>query len=117
MYLAAGGIGTTAFQLVMRMGLVNGVVSGEHKATIVQEVGANHVIGSNHCNFIQQVHDVTDGKGAPIILDSISGEVSEKSTDCLASYGRVIHIQIGKHSPIVETAQAMHGWKVLNRKH
>ncbi|PPB01957.1 hypothetical protein C4A77_14165 [Brevibacillus laterosporus] len=93
-------------------GLVNGVVSGEHKATIVQEVGANHVIGSNHCNFIQQVHDVTDGKGAPIILDSISGEVSEKSMDCLASYGRVIHIQIGKHSSIVETAQAMHGWKV-----
>lgn len=49
----------------------------KHKATIVREVGADHVICTDTWDVVQKVHNLTDGKGAHVILDSISGEVSE----------------------------------------
>lgn len=90
---AAGGVGTTAIQLakILGAGKIIGTVGNEKKASFARKAGADHVICYENENFAEKVNELTDGKGANIILDSIAGKVSEQSLDCLALYGRLIH--------------------------
>ncbi|USG66171.1 NADPH:quinone oxidoreductase family protein [Brevibacillus ruminantium] len=92
-HAAAGGIGTTAIQLAKLLGAgkVIGTVGRQSKAKIALEAGADHVICTDTEDFAQKVQELTGGTGADVILDSISGWVSEKSMECLASYGRLVH--------------------------
>lgn len=92
-HAAAGGIGTTAIQLakILGAGLVIGTVGSEAKAAAALEAGADHVICYEREDFAEQVNQLTNGEGANVILDSISGWVSEKSMTCLAPYGRLVH--------------------------
>jgi NADPH2:quinone reductase len=92
-HAAAGGVGTTAIQLakIMGAGLVIGTVGSEHKMATALEAGADHVICYEKDDFAEQVKELTNGQGADVILDSISGWVSEKSLTCLAMYGRLVH--------------------------
>ncbi|NRR02220.1 NADPH:quinone oxidoreductase family protein [Brevibacillus sp. RS1.1] len=92
-HAAAGGIGTTAIQLAKLLGAgrVIGTVGNEAKAEIALSVGADHVICNDREDFVESVRALTDGAGADVILDSISGTVSERSLECLAWYGRLVH--------------------------
>ena len=92
-HAAAGGVGTTAIQLakILGAGKVIGTVGNESKKSIALEAGADHVICYEKGEFSREVNELTDGKGADIILDSVSGWVTEKSLDCLASFGRLVH--------------------------
>lgn len=92
-HAAAGGIGTTAIQLAKLLGAgkVIGTVGTKSKAAIALEAGADHVICNDTEDFVEKVNELTGGAGADVILDSISGAVSERSMDCLAWYGRLVH--------------------------
>ena len=92
-HAAAGGIGTTAIQLakILGAGCVIGTVGSESKVSIAMEEGADHVICYEREDFVHKVNEITNGKGADVILDSISGKVGEKSLDCLAMYGRLVN--------------------------
>lgn len=92
-HAAAGGIGTTAIQLAKILGAkrVIGTVGSEKKIKIALEAGADHVICYEREDFVSSVNDLTDGKGADVILDSIAGSVAERSLDCLAMYGRLVN--------------------------
>ena len=92
-HAAAGGIGTTAIQLakILGAGKVIGTVGNEAKKKIALEAGADHVICYKEEDFAQKVNEITNGEGADVILDSISGTISEQSLQCLAFYGRLIH--------------------------
>ncbi len=73
-HAAAGGIGTTAIQLAKLL-----------------EAGADYVICHQDEDFVEKVNELTNGEGVDVILDSISGTVSERSLNCLAYYGRLVH--------------------------
>ncbi|WP_338776971.1 NADPH:quinone oxidoreductase family protein [Metabacillus sp. FJAT-52054] len=92
-HAAAGGIGTTAIKLAKRLGAsqVIGTVSRAEKIKAAYQAGADHVICMESEDFAPVVTEYTGGLGADVILDSISGEVSEKSLSCLAPYGRLVH--------------------------
>lgn len=92
-HAAAGGIGTTAIQLakILGAGRVIGTVGNENKIAAALEAGADHVICYETEDFAATVNELTDGEGADVILDSISGGVAEKSLDCLAYYGRLVN--------------------------
>ncbi|MFD2370236.1 zinc-binding alcohol dehydrogenase family protein [Brevibacillus sp. GCM10020057] len=92
-HAAAGGIGTTAIQLAKLLGAgkVIGTVGSAGKAAVAREAGADHVICNDTEDFVAKVNELTDGAGADVILDSISGAVSERSLECLAWYGRLVH--------------------------
>ncbi|PEA55435.1 quinone oxidoreductase [Bacillus pseudomycoides] len=92
-HAAAGGIGTTAIQLakILGAGKVIGTVGNEEKKKIALESGADHVICYKEENFVHKVNEITNGEGADVILDSISGTISEQSLQCLAFYGRLVH--------------------------
>ena len=91
-HAAAGGIGTTAIQLakLLGAGTVIGTVGSEEKK-IALDAGADYVIGHQDEDFVEKVNELTNGEGVDVILDSISGTVSERSLKCLAYYGRLIH--------------------------
>ncbi|OEH94445.1 quinone oxidoreductase family protein [Bacillus solimangrovi] len=90
-HAAAGGVGTTAIQLAKLLGAnkVIGTVSHEDKYIVVKNAGADHVM--LYEDFPKKVNELTDGKGVDVILDSVAGETSELSMQCLAYYGRFIH--------------------------
>ncbi|QQE77098.1 NADPH:quinone oxidoreductase family protein [Alicyclobacillus sp. SO9] len=92
-HAAAGGVGTTASQLakILGAGLVIGTVGDESKVQTAMDAGCDHVISYKTSDFSKEVLSITGGKGADVILDSISGVVSEKSMQCLAKYGRLVH--------------------------
>ncbi len=92
-HAAAGGIGTTAIQLakILGAGCVIGTVGNEAKVATSLEVGADYAICYEKLDFAQKVMEITNGRGADVILDSISGWVAEKSLECLAKYGRLVN--------------------------
>ncbi|WP_433773733.1 quinone oxidoreductase family protein [Bacillus wiedmannii] len=92
-HAAAGGIGTTAIQLAKLLGAkkVIGTVGSGEKRKIALDAGADYVIGHQDEDFVEKVNELTNGEGVNVILDSISGTVSERSLNCLAYYGRLVH--------------------------
>ncbi|MCC2326000.1 quinone oxidoreductase family protein [Bacillus wiedmannii] len=92
-HAAAGGIGTTAIQLAKRLGAgtIIGTVGSEVKRKIALDAGADYVICHQDEDFVEKVNELTNGEGVDVILDSISGTVSERSLKCLAYYGRLVH--------------------------
>ena len=104
-HAAAGGIGTTAIQLanILGAGKVIGTVGNEEKKKIALEAGADYVICYKEEDFVHKMNEITNGEGADVILDSISGTVSEQSLQCLAFYGRLVHF--GNASGAIGTFQ------------
>lgn len=92
-HAAAGGIGTTAIQLAKLLGAkkVIGTVGSVAKKEIALDAGADYVICHQAEDFVEKVNELTNGEGVNIILDSISGTFSERSLNCLAYYGRLVH--------------------------
>ncbi|AZN39014.1 quinone oxidoreductase family protein [Paenibacillus albus] len=89
---ASGGVGTTAIQVAKALGAgtIIGTVGNVNKIPTALEAGADHVICYNNEDFAQTVNELTDGKGVPIILDAIGGEVTAQSMKCLSHYGRLV---------------------------
>lgn len=104
-HAAAGGIGTTAIQLARLLGAgkVIGTVGNKEKKKIAFEAGADDVICHSDEDFVRKVNELTNGEGVDVILDSIAGTVSERSLECLAFYGRLVHF--GNASGAVGTFQ------------
>jgi len=88
---AAGGVGSGAIQLGKAAGArVIGVVGGERKAEVARALGADVVVDRLSQDFVQVVKEVTDGRGADVIYDSVGGEAYARSTKCVAFEGRIL---------------------------
>lgn len=89
---ASGGVGTTAIQIAKALGanLIIGTVGNTAKTPMVIEAGADHVLCYENEQVSAKVNELTNGKGANIILDSLGGEITEESVKCLAKYGRLV---------------------------
>ncbi|AQQ52618.1 quinone oxidoreductase family protein [Planococcus lenghuensis] len=91
-HAAAGGVGTTAIQLAKLLGAgqVIGTVGSYDKVEIVRANGADHIINYRKEDFAAAVNELTNGQGVDVILDSVAGEITETSLECLAPYGRLV---------------------------
>jgi NADPH:quinone reductase len=88
---AAGGVGSGAVQLGKAAGArVIGVVGGERKAEVARSLGADVVIDRLSQDFVSVVKDVTGGRGADVVYDSVGGEAYTRSTKCVAFEGRIV---------------------------
>lgn len=106
-HAAAGGIGTTAIQLAKLLGasLVIGTVGSDKKIPVAKEAGADVVLNYQTDDFVSKVNELTEGNGVDIVLDSVAGEVGERSLNCLAMYGRLVNFgnASGRHAQIHTT--------------
>jgi NADPH2:quinone reductase len=90
-HAAAGGVGSGAVQLGKAAGArVIGVVGGERKAEAARALGADVVVDRNREDFVEVVKEVTGGRGADVIYDSVGGQAYTRSTKCIAFEGRIL---------------------------
>jgi NADPH2:quinone reductase len=87
---AAGGIGISAIQVAKAFGArVIATASSEAKRAACLEEGADHAI-DYRSGFVDQVKQLTGGRGVDIVYDPIGDKVAEESLRCLAWCGRLL---------------------------
>ncbi|WP_411954289.1 quinone oxidoreductase family protein [Alkalibacillus sp. S2W] len=93
---AAGGVGSMLVQLAKLAGIqsIIGTVGDIGKEDYVKALGADTVC--TYETFAQEVLKLTDDQGANVIFDSVAGEISNNSLDCLALFGTLV--QFGNSS-------------------
>ena len=90
-HAAAGGVGLIACQWARAMGVTMiGTVSTDEKAAVAKANGCEHVIVTSRENIAQRVREITDGKGVPVVYDSVGKDTLEASLDSLQPRGSLI---------------------------
>ena len=92
-HAGAGGVGHLAIQLAkIRGARVLTTVSHAEKAHFVQELGADEAILYTQHDFAAQVNELTGGRGADVVFDTVGPEVFKQSIPCTAHYGDLVTI-------------------------
>ncbi|GAA3054702.1 hypothetical protein GCM10020000_41070 [Streptomyces olivoverticillatus] len=93
------GIGTMAVQLAKAVGARVAVTAGgPEKLERCRELGADILIDYREQDFVEELHKVTGGVGADVILDIVGAKYLERNVDALAVNGRlaIIGLQGGR---------------------
>jgi len=86
----ASGVGIAAIQLAKRAGAtVIATASSDEKLKRLKEIGLDHAINYARENFVARTMQITDGRGADLVVDSVGGKTLEGSIAVLAYRGRV----------------------------
>ena len=86
-HAAAGGVGLIACQWAKHLGAtVIGTVGSEEKAALARAHGCDHPILYRDESFVERVREITDGKGVPVVYDSIGKDTFMDSLDCLSPH-------------------------------
>jgi putative PIG3 family NAD(P)H quinone oxidoreductase len=89
----AGGIGTFAIQLARAVGArVLATAGSPEKLDLCRELGAEVAIDYREQDFVEVVADVTEGRGADVILDNMGASYLARNVDTLATEGRLVVI-------------------------
>jgi NADPH:quinone reductase len=92
-HAAAGGVGLAALQLGKALGArVIAGASGQEKLDLCREQGADEVVDTRKDGWIERVREITGGRGADVIYESVGGDVFEGSLKCIAWAGRLLVI-------------------------
>ena len=90
-HAAAGGVGSIVCQWAKYLGaMVIGTVGSDEKAEIAKANGCDHPIVYTRESFKDRVMEITDGKGLPVVYDSIGKDTYEDSLDCLRPLGTMV---------------------------
>jgi NADPH2:quinone reductase len=90
-HAAAGGVGLIACQWARALGVTMiGTVGSDEKAELAKAHGCVHTINYNKENFVERVREITDGKGVPVVYDSIGKDTFTSSLDCLSPLGMLV---------------------------
>ncbi len=103
-HAAAGGVGIAAVQIGKALGArVIATAGSADKLAIARENGADETIDYREEDFVARVKELTDGKGADVIYDSVGGDVFDRSLKCIAWNGRLLVIGFASgHIPEVK---------------
>ncbi len=79
---------------------VIGTVGSEQKAALAGSHGCDHPILYKEQNFVEQVHEFTNGAGVQAVYDSVGRDTFDGSLDCLETRGTLV--SFGQSSGAVE---------------
>ena len=89
------GIGTMAIMLGKAFGLTVVTTCGsDEKCAAAREVGADLAINYKTADFVEHTRAFTDGKGANLVLDMVSGDYVARNLEALAEDGRHVTIAV-----------------------
>jgi NADPH2:quinone reductase len=89
-HAAAGGVGLIACQWLKALGAtVIGTVGSDEKAKIAKAHGCDHTIVYTREKFSDRVREITDGRGVPVVFDSVGKDTFYGSLDSLQPRGLV----------------------------
>jgi len=90
-HAAAGGVGLLACQWLASLGVtVIGTVSSDEKAELAAAHGCTHPVVYTRTDFREAVAELTEGKGVPVVFDSVGKATFAKSLDCLQPRGMMV---------------------------
>jgi NADPH2:quinone reductase len=90
-HAAAGGVGLIACQWAKSIGAtVIGTVSTDEKAELAMAHGCDHALITGRDDIAARVKDLTDGKGVPVVYDSVGADTFEASLASLAPRGMMV---------------------------
>jgi NADPH:quinone reductase len=90
-HAAAGGVGLIACQWAKTLGAtVIGTVSTPQKAELAKAHGCDHALDSTSEDIAARVKEITDGKGVPVVYDSIGRDTFQASMASLAPRGMFV---------------------------
>lgn len=89
------GIGTMAIMLGKAFGLTVVTTCGsDEKCAAARQFGADLAINYRTQDFVEHTRAFTDGKGANLVLDMVSGSYVARNLDALAEDGRHVTIAV-----------------------
>ncbi|MEA2308870.1 MAG: NADPH:quinone reductase [Thermoleophilaceae bacterium] len=94
-HAGAGGVGMAAIQLAKQAGAtVISTASSDEKLERLKELGLDHGINYASESFVERTRDLTDGRGADVILDSVGGQNLVDSVAALAYRGTLVSVGV-----------------------
>jgi len=104
---ASGGVGTAAVQLGRAAGLeIIGTAGSEQGRKLVKQNGAHHVLDHGKAGYLEELMQLTDGRGVDIIMEMLANVNLGKDLTMLAPKGRVV--VIGSRGPVeIDARNAM----------
>lgn len=89
----SSGIGTMAIQLATALGARVAVTAGSpEKLDACRELGAEVLIDYKEQDFVEEIRQATDGRGADVILDVVGAKYLSRNVEALAPDGRLVVI-------------------------
>lgn len=103
-HAAAGGVGLIACQWAKALGVTMiGTVSTDEKAEVARANGCTHVIVTSREDTVKRVKELTDGKGVPVVFDSVGKDTLDISLDCLRPRGTLVSNGTSSGKVIIDT--------------
>jgi NADPH2:quinone reductase len=100
---AAGGVGQILVQWAKHLGaIVIATASSAEKLETVRSLGANHTVNYSD-GFLDEVLEITDGKGVDLALDAVGAKTFSDSVKALAHRGMAV--SYGRASGIAPDVQ------------
>ncbi|NNF90234.1 MAG: quinone oxidoreductase, partial [Boseongicola sp.] len=91
LHAAAGGVGLIACQWAKSEGIrLIGTAGSDEKCRLAEDHGAEVCINYRTDDFVARLKDLTDGKGVPVVMDSVGKDTFDGSLDCLSPLGMMI---------------------------
>jgi NADPH2:quinone reductase len=103
-HAAAGGVGLIACQWARALGVTMiGTVSTDAKAEIAKVNGCTHVIVTSREDIAKRVREITDGKGVPVVYDSVGKDTLMASLDSLQPRGALVSNGTSSGPVVIDT--------------
>ena len=105
-HAAAGGVGLIACQWASALGVTMiGTVSTDEKAEVARAHGCAHTIVTSRENIAQRVREITNGKGVPVVYDSVGKDTLQASLDSLQTRGALVSNGTSSGPVVIDTMQ------------
>ena len=105
-HAAAGGVGLIACQWAKALGVrMIGTVSTDEKAAIAKANGCAEVIVTSREDIAKRVRELTDGKGVPVVYDSVGKDTLMASLDSLQPRGHLVSNGTSSGPVVIDTMQ------------
>ncbi|MFQ6328930.1 type I polyketide synthase [Nocardia sp. CWNU-33] len=90
---AAGGMGMAAVQVALNIGArVIATAGTPERREHVRSVGAHEVLNSRSADFVDDIAQLTGGRGVDVVYSSAPGEILQQNFRVAAEFGRIIDI-------------------------
>jgi NADPH2:quinone reductase len=103
-HAAAGGVGLIACQWARALGVTMiGTVSTDEKAEIARAHGCAHTIVTSRENIAERVREITEGRGVPVVYDSVGKDTLMASLDSLQPRGALVSNGTASGPVVIDT--------------
>jgi NADPH:quinone reductase len=103
-HAAAGGVGLIACQWARALGVrMIGTVSTDEKAEVAKAHGCAEVIVTSREDIAKRVRELTDGKGVPVVYDSVGKDTLMASLDSLQPRGTLVSNGTSSGPVVIDT--------------